>query len=335
MNDLTLRQLEYFAAIAETGSVTAAAARCNISQAAVSLALAELERVVGATLVIRRRGRGVALTAEGRVVAARARLVADQVADITSVVDEVRGRLAGRLVVGVFRTIAMYVIPHLVAWFTERHPQVELDFVEGSGPAVQEEMLAGRLQVCAIYEAQLIPGCVGEVLCETHRMVVLSPEHPLASQERIALSELAPYPAMLLNEEPALRRTLAAFDAAGVEPRVRWHSASVQAIQSVVGRNLAYSLLMQPTSTSPEGRPLIYRPVAGDVPRNATMAALPAGVRPSALVREALAAMRDYWAGSAVSSAGSGPSPSAGTAGLPARQGPGSAPLPVRSRRPE
>jgi hypothetical protein len=119
----------------------------------------------------------------------------------------------------------------------------------------------------------------------------------LSQHERIALSELAPYPAMLLNEEPALHRTLAAFDAAGVEPRVMWRSASVQAIQNVVGRNLAYSLLMQPTPASPEGRPLVCRPIAGDVPRNATMAALPVGVRPNAPVGEAVTALRDYWAG--------------------------------------
>lgn len=296
MKEVTLRQLEYFAAIAETGSVTAAAARCNVSQAAVSLALAQLERVVGATLAIRRRGKGVALTTEGQAVAAHARLVADHVVGIASVVDEVHGRLSGRLVVGVFRTLAMHVIPPLIDWFTHRHPQVELDFVEGSGPGVQKEMLTGRVQVCAIYEAQLVAGCTGEVLRDTRRMIALSPDHPLAQRDSIQLAELAPYPAVLVDEEPALQRTLAEFAAAGVEPRVVWRTASVQAIQNVVGRNLAYSLLMQPTAASPEGRPLTYRPIAGDVPRNAVMASLPAGVKPNALVGAALTGLREYWA---------------------------------------
>lgn len=295
MHEVTLRQLEYFAAIAETGTVTAAAQRCNVSQGAVSLALAELERLVGATLVIRRRGKGVALTPEGTIVAARARQVTDQVADIATVVDEFHGRLSGRIVVGVFRTLAMYAIPHLIDWFVRHHPAVELDFVEGSGPWIQDEMLAGRVQVCAIYEAQLAAGCTGTLLHDARRMVALSPDHELARLDRVSLAELARHPAILVDEEPALRRTMAAFEAAGVAPRVMWRSASVQAIQNVVGRNLAYSLLMQPTSTSPEGRPLTYRQLADGVPRNAVMASLPTGLRPTRLISEALASLRADW----------------------------------------
>ncbi|MGP3965467.1 LysR family transcriptional regulator substrate-binding protein [Nonomuraea sp. 3N208] len=101
-------------------------------------------------------------------------------------------------------------------------PQVELGFIEGSGPETQEEMLAGRAQVCAIREAQLVPGCSGEVLRETRRMVALSPRHHLAPRGSIELAELAQCPATIVDEEPALQRTLAAFAAAGVEPRVVW-----------------------------------------------------------------------------------------------------------------
>lgn len=296
MSEVTLRQLEYFAAVAETQSVTEAAKRCNVSQAAVSLALAQLEQAVGATLAIRRRGRGVSLTPEGQVVATRARQVTDQVADLASAVDQVHGQLSGRLAIGVFSTLAMHAIPPLVDWFTTRHPQVELEFVEGSGPEVQEAMLAGRLQLCVVYEAQVLADCTAEVLRETKRQAVFGVEHPLAGQEAVGLAELAPYPAMLMDEEPALQRTLAEFARAGVEPNVRWRSASVQAIQNVVGRNLAYSLLMQPTPASPEGRPLVFRALDGSNPTNSVMAALPTGVAYSALVEESLAALRAHWA---------------------------------------
>ena len=295
MSEITLRQLEYFAAVAEAQSITEAARRCHVSQAAVSLALSQLEQAVGVTLAIRRRGKGVVLTPEGQVVATRARQMANQVADLASAVDQVHGQLSGRLVVGVFRTLATHAIPALVDWFTTRHPQVELDFVEGSGPEIQEAMLAGRLQLCVVYEAQVLPDCTAELLNETRRQVVLSPDHPLAGQAAVSLAELAPYPAMLMDEEPALARTLAEFARAGVEPNVRWRSASVQAIHNVVGRNLAYALLMQPAPVSPEGRPLVFLPLAGNSPANSVMAALPAGVTRSALVEESLAALRAHW----------------------------------------
>ncbi|MEV7647015.1 LysR family transcriptional regulator [Arthrobacter sp. NPDC089319] len=296
MKEATLRQLEYFAAIAETRSVTEAAQRCHVSQAAVSLALGQLEEALGATLAIRRRGKGVALTAEGQAVAVRARQVADQIDGMSAAVNQVHGELSGRLVVGVFRTLALHVIPPLIDWFTSRHPQVELDFIEGAGPEVQEAVLEGRAQLAAAYEAQLLPDCEAEILRPTMRQVALSPEHPLAGREKISLADLATYPAILVNEEPALQRTLAEFDRAGVTPTVRWRSASVQVIQNVVGRNLAYSLLMQPARHSPEGRPLLFRPVEGRMHSNSVVAALPAGVARSALVTETLVALRHHWA---------------------------------------
>jgi DNA-binding transcriptional LysR family regulator len=295
MNEITLRQLEYFVAVAEAQSVTEAARRCNVSQAAVSLALNQLEAAVGASLVIRRRGRGVALTPEGQVVAVRARQVTDQIGDLGFAVDQVHGQLSGRLVIGVFRTLAIHTIPSLVDWFTRRHPQVELDFVEGAGPDIQEAMLAGRLQLCVAHEAQVLPDCTAEVLREAKRQVALSPEHPLAAQRTVSLAELAPYPAILVNEEPALQRTLAEFARAGVEPTVKWRSASVQVIQNVVGRNLAYSLLMHPATASPEGRPLVFRQLDGNHPTNSVMAVTPAGVVHSALVAESLTALRAHW----------------------------------------
>ncbi|UPO78923.1 LysR substrate-binding domain-containing protein [Arthrobacter sp. Helios] len=189
----------------------------------------------------------------------------------------------------------MHAIPALVDWFTTRHPQVALDFVEGSGPDIQEAMLAGRLHLCVVYEAQVLPDCSAELLKETRRQAVLSPDHPLAGQPAVSLAELAPFPAILMDEEPALQRTIAEFARAGVEPNVRWRSASVQAIHNVVGRNLAYALLMQPAPVSPEGRPLVFLPLAGNSRANSVMAALPAGVTRSALVEESLAALRAHW----------------------------------------
>ena len=62
----TLRQLEYFIAVAETGSLSGAAERCNVSQAGLSVAITELERGLRLTLLTRRRAKGVSLTEAGQ-----------------------------------------------------------------------------------------------------------------------------------------------------------------------------------------------------------------------------------------------------------------------------
>ncbi|WP_110590197.1 LysR family transcriptional regulator [Microbacterium suaedae] len=296
MAEITLRQLEYFVAIADSGSLTAAAERCRVTQAAVSIALGQLERGIGTRLVIRHPGHGIALTTEGVAVAAHARSVLEEVDKVSSIVSEVRGRLSGRLSIGVYRTLSMHTIPALIDWFGTRHPEVELDFVEGSGSHVQNEMLAGRVHVCVMYRAQLGSACDATTLRSARRLAVMSPEHPLADKPDLTLRGLAAHPAIFLDEEPALQRTLAAFAAEGVEPLVPWRSSSVQTIHNVVGRGSAYSLLMQTTSRSPEGHPLVFRDLPGSPFDNPVVAALPRGVTPTALVSEALSAIRDYWA---------------------------------------
>ena len=281
MSEITLRQLEYFAAIAETQSVTSAARLCHVSQGAVSLALRQLEHALGATLALRQRGRGIALTPEGQEVATRARFIADQVERLRDAVSNAHTGLSGRMSIGVFTTLAVHVVPHLIDWFCARHPEVHLAFVEGSGPEIQEALFAGRTQLSIGYETQF------------HRMVVVSPSHPLAEFEEIGFAQLARYPAAFLNLEPALQHTLAEFQRHGVTANVGWLLANVPSIHSIVGRGLAYSLLMQPTENSMEDRPLVFRSLTDETQANSLV--VPTGVGHSAMVSEALAALRAQW----------------------------------------
>src|SRR5712691_390533 len=78
MISFTLRQLEYFVAAVEEGSITGAAGRLHLSQSAMSAAIANLERAVGTRLLVRDPGRGLMLTDPGRHLFERARgLLAD------------------------------------------------------------------------------------------------------------------------------------------------------------------------------------------------------------------------------------------------------------------
>ncbi|MBV1777581.1 LysR family transcriptional regulator [Paeniglutamicibacter sp. ABSL32-1] len=295
MSELTLRQLEYFAAVAETQSVTHAARLCHVSQGAVSLALGQLEHALGVTLAMRQRGRGIALTPEGQEVATRARFITEQVERLRDAVSQVHAGLSGRLSIGVFTTVAVHVVPHLIDWFCTRHPEMQLSFVEGSGPEIQEALFAGRTQLSIGYETQFGQDCTVEVLQEFHRKVVVSPGHPLAEFEEISLAQLTQYPAAFLNLEPALQHTLAEFQRHGVTANVGWLLANVPSIHSIVGRGLAYSLLMQPTESSMENRPLVFRPLSDETQTNSLVAAMPKGVSRSAMVTEALAALHGQW----------------------------------------
>src|SRR5262245_61911554 len=110
----TLRQLGYFIAVVEAGTLRAAAQRLNISQSALSQGLSELERDLNATLLIRRRSQGVRLTNVGRDVLESARATLQSAAALSAQLGGSTAPLSGSVTIGCYTTLAPFVIPPLV-----------------------------------------------------------------------------------------------------------------------------------------------------------------------------------------------------------------------------
>src|SRR3954452_23518234 len=96
---MELRQLEYFVAVVEEAGFTRAAERVHISQSGVSAQIRQLEHTLGATL-IDRSGRRASLTAAGAAALEHARAALASVTAVRKAVDDVKGLIRGRLVVG-------------------------------------------------------------------------------------------------------------------------------------------------------------------------------------------------------------------------------------------
>ncbi|WP_427005236.1 LysR family transcriptional regulator [Pseudarthrobacter sp. H2] len=286
MKEMTLRQLEYFVAVAEAQSITKAALKCHVSQAGISLALKELEAALGVQLAIRRKSKGVYLTPAGSIVATRARALISEAQHLIDAVDAGTAGYSGTFTVGCFTTLSMLVLPEVAEFFAREHPKVTLEFVEGSGPDIQEKMLRGQIDVCFIYEVQRHPEVESVLLRRREFLVALSPDHPLADRNTINLLDLAPYPAALLNVEPASYLNESMLRRFGVEPNIAYRSSNVHTIRAIVGRGLAYSLLMEAVEESHEHRPLKFLPIAQNTGTNSLLVAYPQGVKLSGLAQE-------------------------------------------------
>lgn len=286
MKEMTLRQLEYFVAVAESQSITQAALKCHVSQAGISLALKELESSLGVQLVIRRKSKGVYLTPVGSIAATRARALISEARHLIDAVDAGAEGYSGTFTVGCFTTLSMLILPEVAEFFARKHPNVTLEFVEGSGPEIQEKMLRGQIDVCFIYEVQRHPEVEAVMLRRREFLVALSPHHPLAARGTIDLLDLAPYPAALLNVEPASYLNEAMLRRFGLEPNIVYRSANVHTIRAIVGRGLAYSLLMEAVDESHEHRPLKFLPITQETGTNSLLVSYPQGVKLSGLAKE-------------------------------------------------
>ncbi|MFN3592680.1 MAG: hydrogen peroxide-inducible genes activator [Thermaurantiacus sp.] len=140
----TLKQLEYLVAVAETGHFGRAAERCNVTQSTLSAGVAELERLLAATLI--ERGRRVSrLTPAGEAVVARAHRVLREAEELAQAALAQSEPLSGTLRLGVIPTIAPFLLPRVLPGLRARYPDLKLFLREElSGPAC-ESLAKGAL----------------------------------------------------------------------------------------------------------------------------------------------------------------------------------------------
>jgi LysR family hydrogen peroxide-inducible transcriptional activator len=146
VSNLTLRQLRYFDALAQSLHFGRAAEQCSVTQPALSMQIQELEREIGAPLIERTR-QGAQLTDEGREMAHR---VGRILADIRDLADHARRNqrlLSGALRLGVIPTIAPYLLPPLLARLRADYPELELHLRETQTQHLVSELAAGKLDL--------------------------------------------------------------------------------------------------------------------------------------------------------------------------------------------
>ncbi|WP_328224286.1 LysR family transcriptional regulator [Streptomyces sp. NBC_00104] len=260
----SLRQLEYFVAVADTGSMSAAAVRCHASQASISTAIADLERRLGVQLLIRRRAKGVSLTEAGSRILGRARAMLAQADEITAGAQAEEGRLAGRLKIGCYTALTPFLIPLLVDGFTRLHPAVDLELIEGQQDEMRQALVQGSCDVALLYAFGDEAGLSCTTLRANRPYVIVAAGHPLAGRESVSLAELADEPLIIYAQPPAQQNADRWFSLAGARPNIRYRTSSIEAVRSMVARGLGFATLIQtwPTDTSIEGLPLASVPLS-------------------------------------------------------------------------
>jgi DNA-binding transcriptional LysR family regulator len=275
MPEFTLRQLEYFVAAVETGSVTAAAERCHASQGAASMAISQLEKAVGAPLLVRGGSRAVVPTPAGQELLVRARDILDRAEEARDAVSDSLDALRGPLRIGVSTTLSPRLVPVLAARFTAEHPQVDLQLIEGAPQVLHDEVHGGRVNVAFLYGLQAGEGLTITEVAPVRLHLILPAGHRLAGARSVWLRDVVEEPAILLDIPPTAERLTATVESMGLALDVRWRSANMDTIRSLVAAGLGFSFAnsIPATGAAFSGGSVVYRPVADAIPRNCIVAA--------------------------------------------------------------
>lgn len=219
---LRLRHLELLAALADAGTMRAAATRLHLSQPALSKMLGEVETGFGARL-FERSPQGLAANALGQAAVYRARVILGELSRGRDEVDALRTGATGVLRLGTLSVTA--AVPQAVVQLRRRLPGARVQIQEGRVRDLVQKLLDGELDCVfgaitpELLASDLLPLLRPEVLLEDELCVLCAAEHPLARSRRLRWADLHAASWVAPPKDTLVRQALmTAFLNEGLEP---------------------------------------------------------------------------------------------------------------------
>jgi DNA-binding transcriptional LysR family regulator len=146
---ITLRQIEYFLSVADTGQISHSSNLCNVSQSSMTIALQNLEDAVGVSL-LSRHAKGVHLTDAGVRFMRHVQQARQSVQEAVLAAQEVPEQIAGRVRIGMTETISAYLLPSLMSTITRRFRNLQVEIIERERETVEGQLLDGELDMALL-----------------------------------------------------------------------------------------------------------------------------------------------------------------------------------------
>ena len=200
----TLRQMQYFVALAETGSFSRAAVACHVTQSTLSDAIRQLEETIGVSL-IDRSNRTMALTAAGEEAVRRMKALLVDAREMMDAARASEAPLSGRVRLGVIPSIAPYFLPRALPDLRRAYPDLRLHLREDLTRTLLDDLRAGRLDICLIAFPIQTDGLTSEIIAEDSLLLAVDARHRLAGRHRVQREELADETLLLLEDGHCLR----------------------------------------------------------------------------------------------------------------------------------
>ena len=240
---MTLNELRYVVAVAQERSFGRAAAKCFVSQPALSVAIQKLEDELGAPLFERGKNE-VTVTPVGERIVEQAQKVLEEAARIREIAMGGRDQLVGALRLGIIHTVAPYLLPDLVPALHDAAPEMPLDIDENLTENLETGLRTGRVDAAIIALPFNVPGVVTEFLYEEPFQVVVPQGHRWAKRKTVAPDELATEHAILLNVGHCFRdQVLDACPELNQSDAQVTRTNSLETVRNMVASGLGVSVL--------------------------------------------------------------------------------------------
>lgn len=239
-------KLRVFCAVAETKSFSKASELIHLTQPAVSLQIQAMEELYE-TRLFDRSGNSINLTPAGEILYKRAKEILALYAEAQQNISEITGSIKGSLSIGASSTIGNYLLPHIIAAFKKKVPQVNISLFVSNTKIITERLNAGEIDIA------LVEGDVSkqrfsvETLLSDELVVIMSPAHPWAERRGLSAIELTKEPLILREEGSGTRQIiLKHLEEHGIkldQLKIALVVGSTEAIKGAVEEGLGVSIM--------------------------------------------------------------------------------------------
>lgn len=256
----TLRHLRYFVAVAQNGSISAAARSLNVAQPSVSTAINHLEQELGVSVFLRKRSLGVRLTPAGRELEKEARSLLKHLDNFDTAASDIVAGVAGEIHLACFINVASVYLAAILRSFYDKYPGVTVRCYVGDQATILSGLESGQYELALSFDFDLPDEFQLDVSCELPPKLLLSEHHPLADQAEASLVQVVSEPFIFLDLPHSKTYFLSLFHALGLQPEHAIPMASFETIRTFVGNGLGYSILnLQPkNATNYDGTKVRY-----------------------------------------------------------------------------
>ena len=249
--DFTLRQVQCFVAVADTGQVSLAGSALGLSQSAITESIQGLEKKTGLKLVKRHR-RGVGLTREGYQFLRYARGILSAVADAKWLARSSNVNLRGTVRLGVPPTVAGYFLAAPLMRFQRLYPNVNVGIIEIDMTKIERALLDEAIDVALLLHPDTLDSSHIDTITmfSSRRRLWIAPSHPLASVSKIRLRDITKERYLLLTTDNNTETTSLYWSKHKLKPNISLRTSSIEAIRNLVARGAGVTILSD----------LVYRP---------------------------------------------------------------------------
>lgn len=240
---MTIIQLEYFMAVVNCGSFSAAAQLCFVTQPSLSMQIKNLEEELGVILLDRTK-KPVIPTEAGAVVIDNARKAIKAFNYVRESVSEIKGDISGTLRLGVIPTIAPYLLPAVLSEFALKFPKAEIELHEMVTADIVTALNRDAIDAALVSSGTCTGSMIETELFNDKFYVYVSPHNDLMARSNIRLEDINPKEVVLPSEDHCIRsQIMELLQVRRIRSQYNFESGSIDTIMRIVDRTSLITII--------------------------------------------------------------------------------------------